>query len=272
MKIDIHTHIDSLDPEKIKIFIETCEQSETVVCMCSANPRGDHSSGDNNGTLKLSKEFPDTIIPFAFVDLWDKVDVGCVVHYVEQGFKGLKFITPYYEYDHDLYMPIYEQAEALKLPVLFHTGLYRPNLSDRLNRRPSLKNMHPLCLDRIARSFPELKIVMAHLGTSLFRREAAELVMLHPNLYADLAGNGAWEAVSAEELSQIFRPCVRFTDMEMSGFKKLVYGSDAYINYPQNIPLAQAGYHALLRKLGLPKELCNSIMGETVAEWLGIKS
>ena len=34
MKIDIHTHIDSVDPAKIKMFIQTCEQAETVVCMC----------------------------------------------------------------------------------------------------------------------------------------------------------------------------------------------------------------------------------------------
>ena len=183
----------------------------------------------------------------------------------------MKFITPYHPYDHDLYMPVYERAESLN-PVLFHTGLYRPNLSDAVHRRSALKNMHPLNLDRIARSFPDLKIVMAHLGTSIFRKEAAEIVKLHPNLYADLAGNGSWEAVSSEELAELLRPCVRFTDLELAGFKKLVYGSDAYINYPQNIPLAQAGYHALLRKLGLSKAVCDSIMGETVADWLGLKS
>ena len=70
------------------------------------------------------------------------------------------------------------------------------------------KNMDPVNLDRPARSFQKLKFVIAHLGTGFWRLQAAEMIKLHPNVYADLAGCGSWQALSAEELTKQFRSMV----------------------------------------------------------------
>ena len=188
MRIDIHTHCDTTDPKKIRQFIETCQENQTQACIFSVGPRSSHDFCSNEDVLSVAKQYQEILIPFAFLDLWESVDEIDLLAFQEAGFKGFKCTSPYYSYDHDIYMPIYEKAQCLKMPIIFHTGRYRTNLSDQKYRRPVIRNMQPLTLDRIARSFPDLKIIIAHLGTSLFRHEAADLIKLHSNMYADLAG------------------------------------------------------------------------------------
>ena len=100
------------------------------------------------------------------------MDVELIYRWKDAGFKAIKFIYPYYEYDHDLYLPVYEACQKCELPVLFHTGNYRPNEADIRWQRPTLKNMQPIKLDRICRCFPKLHVVMAHMGTTFFRELA----------------------------------------------------------------------------------------------------
>ena len=271
MKIDFHTHLDCLDQDKIAEFIGTREKLGTKACLSAIGSDRRKELPLNADTLKMAKDFPDAVIPFAYFDLREEADPSEVERLVERGFRGLKFITPYYEYDHDIYMPVYEAAEKLKIPALFHTGLYRPGENDPISRRPLMKNMHPLNLDRIARSFPELKIVMAHLGTHPYRLEAAELVKMHPNLYADLAGSGSWMALQADEMAKLFGQCNLSVEATFKNFRKLVLGSDAYIRYPHIMENAQASYRHTLSRTGVPEEIMTLIMGDTAAEWLKLK-
>ncbi len=268
MKTDIHTHFNTTDEGDLKAFVSLCEKLETRVCIHAAGPRCDHWYPDNDVVLKAVKPYANTLIPFAFVDLWDRADAGCVERFAAQGFRGLKCITPYHAYDHDLYMPVYEAAEKLKLPILFHTGLFRPAPSDKANRRAAVSNMRPLCMDRIARSFPDLRIVMAHMGTTLFRHEAAQLLRLHPNLYADLAGSGSWMAVQPRELAELLGHPLMEVDASFAGFKKLVLGSDAYIKPSAPMPAAQEWYLRNLQRVGVPTDVVAGIMGGTVEAWL----
>ena len=173
-------------------------------------------------------------------------------------------------YDDDRYMPVYERIEILELPVLFHTGDFRPSSVDPIWRRPVLRNMDPVALDRIARSFPKLNIVMAHLGTTVWRVPAAELVKTHPNLYTDLAGHGSFAALSADDLAGLLGPRRHVYGVELGFFHKLVFGSDAYVNKPLTLVSALDYYRHLLDRLGLPDELRVEIMGGTVGRWLGI--
>ena len=189
MKIDFHSHCDSGTPENIKAFVEAYEKRGVISCLSGGLFYGGHDMLPNEEVIDICKKYPGRLYPIAKITLWDTPpDPAELYYYAEKGIRGFKFIYPYYEYSHDSYMPVYEAAEKIGLPLLFHTGKYRQNSSDVLYKRPVLLNMAPVTLDRIARSFQKLKIVMAHLGTSLWRTEAAELLKLHPNLYADLAG------------------------------------------------------------------------------------
>lgn len=270
-RLDFHIHCDAGDPKQIKELLHLCEINETIVCLSGGLRYGGHDYLPNEEVLKICGQAPEWMIPLAKFDLWDQVDPDQVRRYADAGFRGLKFIYPYYEYDHDLYMPVYEAATECGLPLLFHTGNFRPSPADAVWKRPVLKNMDPLNLDRIARSFPMLHLVMAHLGTSIWRTQAAEYVKMHPNLYADLAGSGSWESLTAEKLVEMFRCPIRLMNPDLSGFGKLIFGSDAYVQHPEIMPDAKQHYEALLRKIGVPQNTFDSVMGGTAAGWLGIK-
>jgi predicted TIM-barrel fold metal-dependent hydrolase len=270
MRVDIHTHCDTTDPAEVKAFADMCVRNDTVACIYSVGPRCDHHYCTNEETLSVAKSRPDVLVPFAFVDLWDTVDADEIDKFAEQGFRGLKCISPYYQYDHDLYMPVYQKAEEFGLPIVFHTGLWRACEADVLYKRPMLTNMHPLTLDRIARSFPKLKIVMAHMGTTIFRREGAELVRQHQNLYADLAGSGSWLTVQAHDLADLLTDSHVEIDTTFRHFRKLLLGSDSYIGIRSPFEAAQDWYSHTLARVGVPEEIKKGILGGTAAEWLGL--
>ncbi len=268
MYLDFHAHFDSIDPVLIRTFIQNSEQNQTVTVFSGGN-MGGNCYAPNEEVLRLCRKYAPWFMPAAKIDLWDNaVDLGEIRRLKDKGVIALKCIYPWYEYDHDLYMPFYEEAEKLNLPILFHTGDYRPHETDRQFRRPFLRNMLPLTLDRIARSFPELPIVMAHLGTTYYRTEAAELIKTHANLYADLGGCGSWLALSAEELRDLL--CHRLYKRDASGkyFGKLVFGSDCYITRPDVQTRALQCYRHLLLMNDISEEIIAQVMGETVKKWI----
>lgn len=77
----------------------------------------------------------------------------------ELGLKGLKLSPVYQAFDPrmDQAMRIYELADRFGVPVMFHIGAAYP-------ARAALEFGSPVLLDPIARQFPRLKIIIAHLG------------------------------------------------------------------------------------------------------------
>ena len=268
MDIDFHAHFDSGDPELVRKFVENCEKNNCRAAMSGGLHYGAHDYLPNDQVIDFCNQYKDVLIPMVKLDLWDKeVDLGELRRLADRGAKGVKCIYPYYAYDHDLYMPFYEECEKLGLPILFHTGNYRPNEEDKISRRPILTNMDPLRIDRPARAFQDLKIVIAHLGTTFWRIQAAELTKMHANVYADLGGCGSWQALSAEELMALFRPPVFLCRDFVKYFRKLVFGSDCYVTVPGVQTKGKLHYEQIISKLGLPEDARNDIMGTTVASW-----
>jgi len=270
MTIDTHVHLKSAGPNELaaelKTFVKECEIHNTKVCILSA---GVGLTGfRNDEVLNICRQYSDYFIPFAFVNLWDNIDDISIARLKEQGFRGLKCICPYHPYDHDLYMPIYAAAEQLEMPIVFHTGVIFQHANDLKVQRPMLRNMTPLTMDRIARSFQRLNIVMAHLGTKMFREQAAELIKFHPNLYADLAGTGSWNALQPAELVALAKLSTTEIDADYRFFKKLLFGSDSYTYMPQMLGRAKEGYEKLLFRTGVPQTIIDGIMGGTLATWL----
>ena len=272
MNLDLHSHCNSGDPAEVLEFVRNSEKNDTVTALSGGLHYGGHDYLPNEEVIALCKKYPQTLVPLVKIDLWDTdPDVSLVRKYADMGAKGFKFIYPFHGYDHDSYLPVYEEIEKIGLPVLFHTGAYRPNSADVQYRRPVLENMSPLRLDRIARSFPDLKVVMAHLGTRMFRQLAAELVKLHDNLYFDLAGCGNFLDVSPAELAELLKVPVFTRDSDGSFFRKMVFGSDSYIKIPVIQTEALQAYQNLLFLNRVSKEDQEAVMGKTVASWMGIK-
>lgn len=111
----------------------------------------------------------------------------------ERGFSGLKFHIPKDRYDAENFFPVYEKAQNYDMPCLFHTGvvcLPEPAPEERI----SSFNMNCIHLEAVAQAFPELKIIIAHLGVQDYLT-ALTLIRIFDNIYADLSGSTpGWRA------------------------------------------------------------------------------
>jgi len=85
----------------------------------------------------------------------------------------------FYPDDEDC-VPLYRLLLKYDMPVIFHTG-------DCVSTMARLKFSHPLNIDELAFRFPDLKIVMAHMGNP-WLWDAAEVIYKNENVYADLSG------------------------------------------------------------------------------------
>ena len=77
--------------------------------------------------------------------------------------------------------PLYQAAQDLGIPVLFHIG-------SSVFRGTRMKYCDPLHLDDVAVDFPELNLVMAHAGQGFWYDRAFFLVELHANVHLEISG------------------------------------------------------------------------------------
>jgi hypothetical protein len=88
-------------------------------------------------------------------------------------------------------LKVYEVAAELRLPVLFHSG---PHFA----RQCKLEYARPMLLDEVAREFPDLKMVIAHLGYP-WVSETLVLLAKHPSVFSDISWllHQPWQAYQA---------------------------------------------------------------------------
>lgn len=100
-----------------------------------------------------------------------------------EGFKGLKLWPSYqhfYPNERRLY-PLYEAAQHLEIPILFHVGT-------SVFKGTKLKYCDPIYLDDVAVDFPHLNLIMAHAGRGFWYEQAFTLAMLHKNVFLEISG------------------------------------------------------------------------------------
>jgi hypothetical protein len=97
------------------------------------------------------------------------------------GLKGLKLSPPYQAFHPHApeAIEVYRAAAELGLVVMFHQGaVFMP--------RAVLEVANPALLDKVARDFPDLRIIVAHAGQPWFA-ETVALMYKHANVFADLS-------------------------------------------------------------------------------------
>jgi len=99
----------------------------------------------------------------------------------ELGLKGLKLGPVYQHFDPQdrKYWPLFKKCEQLGLPIMWHQGTTFPSRS-RLNWGL------PLQLEDIAMDFPDLKMIIAHLGHP-WEEDLVALIRKCPNVYTDIS-------------------------------------------------------------------------------------
>lgn len=125
---------------------------------------------------------PDTLIGFLSVDPtqtgWqDEMRRG----HQELKLVGIKLLPMYAAFrpDDERLDPLWKYATEHRLPVLLHTGT-------TFVAQAPLECTLPRHLDVVATRFPEVKIIMAHLGHP-YEGECVVVIRKHPNVYADIS-------------------------------------------------------------------------------------
>ncbi|HEY4329496.1 MAG TPA: amidohydrolase family protein [Phycisphaerae bacterium] len=158
------------------------------------------------------REHADKMVGFAGIDPTEEDAVDQVTHVTQElGLRGV-CICPAAQDFHPSdtrAMAVYERASALHIPVIFYPGTH-------LSPKTKMEYARPHLLDEVARSFPDLKMVISHLGYP-WVDEAIVLLGKHQNVYADIA-------------ALLRRPWVAYDSLvrahQFHVIEKLLFGSD----------------------------------------------
>jgi len=176
MIINFHEHAWLGDP-KDRVPKYLADQPHDVSVLM---PVGQH----NNEIVRQWAELePEHFIPFYWLDLHDiSEDVQSLERAVrEQGHRGIKFqpLLQHFHANERRMYPIYQKSVELGVPVLFHAGVVY--FEKHLAHWGS-----PVSIDEVATDFPELKIVIAHMGGN-YSFEALVIAEKHENVFLDTA-------------------------------------------------------------------------------------
>ena len=258
MIIDSHVHYSPSEDFLKRLFTECDRLKIDKVCLI----------GKRDELVSALSFAPDRVIPLERIRLgYDSEQI--VEEAQNSGMMGLKIINPAYNYDDERAFPIYEKAAELDMPILFHLGIVArkddaPDIRDHHSNR-----MRPIYLDYIARNFPKLKIIGAHLGNPWYE-EASMTGRWNSNVWYDLSGSTLKKKSTAFIRSLLWWDKPNHPYQAHGGkhpYEKVVFGTDVAVEWMEDV---MNDYKRLMDELDVPEEYRRKIFGHTAAEIFGI--
>ncbi|MCS6806819.1 MAG: amidohydrolase family protein [Acidobacteriota bacterium] len=206
------------------------------------------------------REHPEKLIGFASVDPSEPGYLDILQHSVEElNLRGVK-LGPIYQNVHPMdkrMQPIYEYCQRKHLPLMIHQGT-------TFLRVAPLKIASPVLLEDVALEYPDLKIVIAHLGHPWIE-ETTVLIRKQPNIFADISAlcYRPWQFYNALVLANEY--CV---------LDKLLFGSDFPFATPQETIDGLLSINRLVEGTSLPRvpeEALQGIVQRDALTILGIE-
>jgi hypothetical protein len=211
---------------------------------------------------------PDRLVGFAEIDMDSAHALEDIDIAHEAGFRGigeLEYVR--HNFDDPIYFPIYKRAEKYHMIALFHTGIVNrmhPNVSTNV----SIARMQVTRLDLIARMFPKLTIVVAHMGNPDYAW-AAEISRWNPNVFVDLTGSSL---IKKQNDYTFFKSIFWWSgvvsphtpESKHSAFERLVFGSDIFGGDLPEFDRELKRYHEMLDACGVPKQAQEYIFSGTL--------
>ncbi|MBB2946505.1 hypothetical protein FB565_006273 [Actinoplanes lutulentus] len=166
----------------------------------------------------LVERAPDRLVGFGSVDPSDPDAVDKVRYAAtDLGLKGLKLSPPYQGFHphSDAAFAVYTAAADHGLALTFHQG-------GVFLRGGALEYAQPMLLDRVARTFRDTPIIIAHAGQP-WANETTAVMFKNPNVYTDLSARYGrpWQ------LAQILRNLLDYGVQD-----RVLFGSDFPIYRP----------------------------------------
>ena len=203
-----------------------------------AQVRGHDYSKANEAVAKEIKKFPDRLIGFARTNPWlGEQSLKDLEYAAKQlNFKGLKLhpTIDWFPANAEILNPLVELTIRLRIPILMHT--YEPTKS------------LPTLVGDLAERYPEAKIIMAHMGGSLYFSQAILALKKNDNLLLNTAG--------------VYQPHMIKTAVDKIGAERVIFGSD----FPYGNPKIEL---AKVEASGIEEKQKKLVLGENMARLIG---
>jgi predicted TIM-barrel fold metal-dependent hydrolase len=213
----------------------------------------------NRYVAEYVSRFPQKLIGFAGIDPTEKSAVAEVRAAREDlRLRGVT-VSPANQDFHPAdsrAMDVYAEAERLGMPLLVHP-------SGQFTEQSKLEFGRPYLLDEVARTFPQLRMVIAQLGQP-WVDETICMLAKHPHVYADVSGllSRPWQAYNA--LVSVYQHGV---------IDKLLFGSDFPYTSATECIEALYSINQLAQGTNLPvvpREALRGIVERDTLELLGL--
>jgi predicted TIM-barrel fold metal-dependent hydrolase len=218
---------------------------------------------------------PGRLIGFGDVspDAPDALDL--IDRFHKAGFRGLGEISRTRKpFDDPSYTPFYDRAAKHGMMLLFHTGIVnrtRPDVAEDV----SVDRLRVTLLDNIARRYPAVTIIGAHLGNPDYAW-AGEIARWNPNLFFDLSGS---TLIKKQEDPAFFKSIFWWTSVasphtpksQVSAFEKIVFGSDVFGGELREFDDSLERYKRMLDACGVSPQAQANIFGGTLLRILNRK-
>jgi uncharacterized protein len=260
MIIDVHTHIYSLDHKTTfdrermfrNLVNEAKENNVSHLLIIAGFRKIDRWDTSTNESLALARHTPHVLI-IASLDIvkYTKQDLSNLERLLKlKRIVGIKIYTGYqHVYPADKRcLPIYRLCIKYDVPVVFHSG---DTLAGYVGD-PKIKYSHPMHIDEVATDFPDLKIVIAHMGNP-WLIDCAEILYKNPNVYADISG-----LVVGDDLKTPYGDLMKQRTNELLTYvnsNKLLYGTDwplctmkAYLKFVNMLDISKEDKEKILYK------------------------
>lgn len=253
--IDAHAHILNI-PDYLSLLLKAMDTCGIEKACISGIGPSFHSVG-NLEIEKIIKQVPNRFIGSYFIRPgWTHPQE--IEEAYAHGFKMLKVTLTTKPYNDPSLFPLWEVAERLHMPILFHTGILTIFNPDKPMRFSSW-DMHPMRLEPIANAFPKLNLIIAHLGVH-WNHDAAELARMRKNIYVDLTGEpNGWRARADAQGMETYL-------WWPNAFEKVIFGTDVI---PSKITEILHVDQARYQRLGLSYQTQEKIFGRTILHLLG---
>ncbi|MBI2648908.1 MAG: amidohydrolase family protein [Thaumarchaeota archaeon] len=209
----------------------------------------------NEYVSEYASKHPEKVIPFCCVDPNDEEAPSELKRCVKaMGMKGLKLGPIYQHFDptSERAGRVFEVAQDLEIPVLIHQGT-------TFVRDAPLEFANPILLDKVARDYPDLRMIVAHLGHP-WEDETVALIRKQPNVFSDVSG-------------LTYRPARLYLKLlsclEYGVMKKLVFGSDFPFGVPKLVIRDLRRVNRLAKSSGLPmipEELIEDVIAKNAGQ------
>jgi predicted TIM-barrel fold metal-dependent hydrolase len=208
----------------------------------------------NRWVADVADQYSDRLIAFVGVDPRRKNAVEILEKAVQEwGMKGLKLYPPCGFYPNEpIVTPLWEKSNELGIPVMVHSGPTFPQLK--------MKYSEPIYLEDVLIKYPNLNIIIAHSGGSVWAEEVIGLRQFRDNVYADISGwQGTAYAAGKEYATQ------RIVQVYVFLRSKCLFGSD----WPAfNHQINNKEWVNMINGLNMETKLKKKLLGENAEKVL----